>query len=143
MQQGQVARGDVVVVDLDVDPAGLAGSLLQGQAVTVVVDLVEEKQLVRGGVDAAVELAGKQVYPHDAEYQPEDQTHQQHVEDGRDGPDQGVHHHLSREAQTGGRTDRVTDRQILNNQVDRDPRKQDRKTHRISWIKRKAGYQKD
>ena len=131
MQQGQVTRGDVVVVDLDVDPARLAGGLLQGQAVAVVVDLVDEEQLVRGGVDATVELAGKQVHPHDAEDQPEDQTHQQHVEDGRDGPDQRVHHHLS---ERHGPVDGQVDRQISERQVDRDTGKTDRQTYRISWI---------
>jgi hypothetical protein len=31
---------------------------------------------------------------HDGEDEPEDEAHEQHVEDGRDGLDQGVHHDL-------------------------------------------------
>lgn len=30
-------------------------------------------------------FASKQLYTHDGEYKPKDQTHQQHIEDGRDG----------------------------------------------------------
>lgn len=39
-------------------------------------------------------FAGKQVNAHDAENQPEDETHQQHIHDGGDGAHQGIHHHL-------------------------------------------------
>ena len=39
-------------------------------------------------------LSSKQVDPHDAEDEPEDETYQQHVHDGGDGPNEGVHNHL-------------------------------------------------
>ena len=86
----------VVVVDLDVDPARLLRGLFDGHAVALVVDDRDGEELRRGGVDAAVELPGKQVDSHDAEDEPEDQTHQQHVEDGGDRSNESVHHHLQR-----------------------------------------------
>ena len=94
LKQRQVAFPHVVVVDFDVDPARLLRGFLHGHAVAPVVDLVEGEQLLCGGVDAAVELASEQVYSHDAEDEPEDQTHQKHVEDGRNRPNESVHHHL-------------------------------------------------
>lgn len=94
LKQGQVARSHVVIVDFDVDPAGLLRGFFEGHAFAMVVDLIHREKLLCGGVDAAVELPSKQVNSHDAEYQPEDQTHQQHVEDGGNCSDKSVHHHL-------------------------------------------------
>jgi hypothetical protein len=41
-----------------------------------------------------VVFAGEELNSHDGEYEPEDEAHQQHVEDGGDGLHQSVHHHL-------------------------------------------------
>ena len=41
-------------------------------------------------VDALEELSAEELDPHDGEYEPEDEAHEQHVEDGRDGVHQGV-----------------------------------------------------
>ena len=92
LQQRQVAGAHVVEVDLDVLPA--RAFVDQRQALAAVVDLVDGEHLVAGGVDAVVVLAGKQVDAHDAEDEPEDEAHQQHVHDGRDGAQQSVDHHL-------------------------------------------------
>lgn len=94
LKQRQVAFSHVVVVDFDVDPAGLLRGFLYGHAVALVVDHRDGEELLRGGVDAAVELPRKQVNSHDAEDKPEDQANQQHVEDGGNGSDKSVHHHL-------------------------------------------------
>lgn len=94
LKQRQVAFSHVVVVDLYVGPVGVMRDLLNGHAVALVVDLADGEELLCGGVDAAVELTGKQVHPHDAEDEPEDQAHQQHVEDGGNCPYESVHHHL-------------------------------------------------
>lgn len=37
----------------------------------------------------------EELHAHNAEDEPENQTHQQHVADTGDGLDQSVHHHLS------------------------------------------------
>lgn len=94
MKQRQVALPYVVVVDFDVDPAGVLRGFLDGHAVAPVIDLRHGEKLLRGGVDAAVELPGKQVNPHDAEDEPKDETHEQHVHDGGDGSYKSVHDHL-------------------------------------------------
>lgn len=39
-------------------------------------------------------LSSEELHTHDGEDEPEDKTHQQHVEDGRDGLHQRVHHNL-------------------------------------------------
>ena len=46
-------------------------------------------------VDTFVELAPEELDPHDGEDEPEDEAHQQHVEDGGDGVHQRVHHNLN------------------------------------------------
>ena len=45
-------------------------------------------------VDALLELAHEGVDPDDGEDEPEDEAHEQHVEDAGQGADEGVHHHL-------------------------------------------------
>ena len=60
----------------------------------MVIDLPHGEKFRRGGINAAVELPSKQVNSHDAEYEPEDQTHQQHVEDGGNSTNESIHHHL-------------------------------------------------
>lgn len=91
MQKGKVAKSDVVKVDLNFGPVELG--VIHGEAVWLVVDY-------RDAVDKAcsvhtlAELASEQVDAHDAEYEPEDQTHQQHIHNGGDGANEGVHDHL-------------------------------------------------
>ena len=91
MQQRQVSQPHVVEVDLHLGPVELG--VVQSVALRLVVDhrgVVQEA----GAVHAFSELAGEQVDAHDAEDEPEDEAHQQHVHDGRDGSQQSVHHHL-------------------------------------------------
>lgn len=76
LKQGQVSFPHIVIVDFDVDPAGLLRGLFDGHAVALVVDLGQGEKLLCGGVDAAVEFPSKQVNSHDAKDEPEDQTHQ-------------------------------------------------------------------
>lgn len=73
LQEREVAEAHVVVVDLDVEPADLA-RVHQALALGLVVDLGDVESLGGGGVDAVVELAGKQVDTHDAEDEPEDEA---------------------------------------------------------------------
>lgn len=49
-----------------------------------------------GSVHALSKLARKQVDSHDAEDEPKDEAHEQHIHDGGDGSDQSVHDHLVR-----------------------------------------------
>lgn len=92
MQERQVAESHIVEVDLNFGPVELG--VVHGEAVRPVVDHCGAVDEARP-VDALAKLAGKQIDAHDAEYEPEDETHQQHVHDGRDGSDEGVHHHLA------------------------------------------------
>lgn len=93
LKEGEIAQTHVVVVDLDVHPADLA-CVHEALTVGLVVDHRDVKPLRGGCVDAVVELSSKQVDPHDAEDQPEDEADEEHVHDGGDGSQEGVHHHL-------------------------------------------------
>ena len=91
MQQRQVSQPHVVEVHLHLGPVELG--VVQRVALRLVVHhrgVVHEARAVH----AFAELAGKQVDAHDAEDEPEDEAHQQHVHDGRDGAQQSVDHHL-------------------------------------------------
>lgn len=39
-------------------------------------------------------FSSKEIDSHDTKNQPEDETDQQDIEDGRNGSQQGIHHHL-------------------------------------------------
>lgn len=95
LQEGKVADSHIVKVDLDLRPVELG--VIHGEAVGLVVDHRDAVNEARP-VHALPEFTGKQVDPHDAEYEPEDQTHQQHVHYGGDGADQRVHNHLVTDA---------------------------------------------
>lgn len=95
LKQGQVTFSNIVKVDFDVHPASLLCDLIEGVALTVVVDLGEGKNLICGGVDATVELPGKKINSHDAEDEPKNEAHQHHIEDGGNCSNEGVYHHLS------------------------------------------------
>lgn len=91
MQEGKVTKPHVVEVDLHLRPVELG--VVHSEALRLVVDY-------RDTVDEACsvhtlpKLASKQVDPHDAEDEPEDKTNEQHIHDGGDGSDEGVHDHL-------------------------------------------------
>lgn len=95
LKKGQVACSDVVEVDLNVLPSDLCVVALH-ELLTVgfIVDIFDFEPDFRSLVKAVVVFPRKQVNSHNAENQPEDETHQQHVHDGGDGAHQGVHHHL-------------------------------------------------
>lgn len=91
MQKGKVAKSHVVKVDLHFGPVELG--VIHREALRLVVDdggTVNEARPVH----AFPKLSSKQVDPHDAEDEPEDEADQQHVHDGGDGPNESVHHHL-------------------------------------------------
>ena len=79
---------DVVEVNFGVDPC-----VVFLEALRFVVDLSDGKPLPEV-VDTLVELPPEELDAHDGEDEPEDQTHQEHVENGRDGIHQGIHHNL-------------------------------------------------
>lgn len=39
-------------------------------------------------------FATEEIDTHDGKNEPEDETHEEHIDDGRDGSHQGVHHNL-------------------------------------------------
>lgn len=95
MQKGQVARSHVVEVDLHVLPPDLrVVALHELLTVCFIVDNIDVEADFGSLVEAIVIFPGEQVDAHDAENQPEDETHQQDVHDGGDSAHQGVHHHL-------------------------------------------------
>ena len=79
---------DVIEVNFGVDPG-----VVFLEALRFVVDLGDGKPLPKV-VNTLVELSPEELDAHDGEDKPEDQTHQKHVENGRDGIHQGIHHNL-------------------------------------------------
>ena len=79
---------DVVEVNFWVDPG-----VVFLEALRFVVDLSDGKPLPEV-VDTLVELPPEKLDAHDGEDEPEDQTHQEHVENGRDGMLQAIHPNL-------------------------------------------------
>ena len=59
------------------------------------------------------ELASEQVDPHDAEDEPEDETHEQHIHNGGDGSYKSVHHHLMCNGKDAGQS-HSTDNSTIN-----------------------------
>ena len=92
LQQCQVARECIVKVDLGIYPR-IVMSLVHLQAHCHVghVSVVHHIAL---NVHALVEFSSKELHAHYAEDEPENQTNQHHMEDGRYGLDEGVNHHL-------------------------------------------------
>lgn len=68
MEQRKVSESHVIEVDLHVLPPGRLIALNESLAFTVVVDHAHIKHFPRGVVDAMVELASKEIHPHDTEY---------------------------------------------------------------------------
>lgn len=91
LQKGQVAESHVVEVDLHFCPVELG--VIHSEALWLVVDYRDAVDEACS-VHALPEFAGKQVDPHDAEDEPEDKTHEQHIHNGGDGSYKSVHDHL-------------------------------------------------
>lgn len=88
LEEGEVSVEYVVEVDHGVVPGEVVG------LARVAVGHEGAVESCAVAVDAAVELSRKHLDPHDGEDEPEDEAHQQHVEDGRDGLDEGVDYNL-------------------------------------------------
>ena len=88
LEERQVGGEDVVEVYLRVDPR-----VVRLVAVRHVVDNRPVENLVVV-VDALEVSPAEQVHAHDAEDEPEDETHDEHVQDGRYRLDERVHDHL-------------------------------------------------
>lgn len=95
LQKWQVANPNIVIGDLMFLPTDLSKVCLnQSQAFRLVVDNLWVKIFLWSLIKTVIKLSGKQIHSHDAENQPEDQTHQQNVKDGGDRSNQGVYHYL-------------------------------------------------
>jgi len=92
LQQGEVSNENVVERDIRHYPRIVVCELHFMTHCLVIDDCVWK--LVSIDVDTATVLATEQIDAHDAEYQPEDETDKQYVEDGRDGLDQCVDDYL-------------------------------------------------
>ena len=92
LKERQVSDEAVVEVDFGCEPRVVV-ERRQNNAVVLRTDDVEAHCLAKL-VDAAAESAAEQVDAHDAEDEPEDETDEQHVEDGWDRLDQRVHYDL-------------------------------------------------
>ena len=95
LKKCQISCPNVVEVDLHVLPPDFCVVPLHELfTLSFIVDIFNIKSDFRSLIKAVVILSRKQVNSHDAENQPEDETHQQHIHDGGDGAHQGIHHHL-------------------------------------------------
>lgn len=91
LQKRKVAKPHIVKVDLDFCPVELG--VIHGEAVWLVVDQRDTVDESRS-VHALSKFAGEQIDSHDAEDQPEDETHEQHIHNGGNSSYEGVHHDL-------------------------------------------------
>lgn len=73
LQKGEVAHAHIVKINLDINPTDFIG-VKEGNAVAFVVYYTDVEEFIRGSVDAAVILPCKEVDPHNAEDEPEDQA---------------------------------------------------------------------
>lgn len=95
LKKCQISCPNVVKVDLHVLPSDFCiVPLHELFTLSFIVDIFNFKSDFRSLIKAIVVLSRKEVNAHDAENQPEDETHQQHIHDGGDGAHQGIHHHL-------------------------------------------------
>lgn len=95
LKKRQISCPNIVKVDLHVLPSDFCVVPLHELfTLCLIVDIFNFKSDLRRLIKAIVVLPRKQVNSHDAENQPEDETHQQHIHDGGDGAHQGIHHHL-------------------------------------------------
>lgn len=74
LKKGEVATSNIVIVDFDINPAGVLCGFLNGQTVAPVVYLSEKEKLLCRGVDTAVKLSSKKIHSHDAKDEPEDRS---------------------------------------------------------------------
>ena len=88
LKESQVGVADVVERDLGVDPRVV---LLGALPPVVHLPHLQPPAVL---VNALEELATKELDAHDGEYEPEDETDEQHIDDGRDGVHQCVDHNL-------------------------------------------------
>lgn len=56
--------------------------------------MLDFKEFACGSIDTAIVLPCKEVHPHNAEDEPEDQAYQENVHDGGDGPQKSIYNHL-------------------------------------------------
>lgn len=97
MQKCKISCTHIVKIDLHVFPPDLTViAVNQLKALSFIVDVIRQKVLFSRLVEAVIVFPGKQVNTHDAEDEPEDEAHKQHVHDGGYGTHQGVHHNLQR-----------------------------------------------
>jgi hypothetical protein len=89
LEERQVSVEHVVKVHHRIRPV-----LVERQTVRLVEDCRVVDVSIRFGVLAVGELADEQLNSDDGEYQPEDQTHEQHIENGRNCLHKCVDHHL-------------------------------------------------
>ena len=80
---------------IEIDARILPGEIL-AQTIGFVRHVLRDiHTIVRVQIDALVEPSAEQLNAHDREDQPENQTHEQNVENGRNGTDQGIDHDLN------------------------------------------------
>lgn len=86
LQQGQISHSDVIEGDLGIDPR-----VVEIKARLPIVDHVylQHQSFL---VHALEELTAEELDTHYGEDEPEDQAHQQHIEDGWDGVHESVDH---------------------------------------------------
>ena len=94
MEEGQVCSRNAVEIDDGVRPGKIlleTGFFVGNNAVLHVFGSNA------GIIDAPAEPSAEHSYSHDTEYQPENETHEQHVEDWRNRLDESIHNNLQKQ----------------------------------------------
>lgn len=94
LKQRQVTKSNIVKVHLQVFPSHILTNIHQCKTVGTILNFICKKPRPICGVNTLIELASKQIYSHDAKYQPKYKTHKQHIHDGRNCTDECIHDHL-------------------------------------------------
>ena len=92
LKESQISIDDVI----EIDPRIFPGEIL-AQTIQLVGHVLRQiDPIVRSHVDTFVEFPTEELNAHDREDQPEDETHEQNIEDGRNGADQCIDNDLER-----------------------------------------------
>jgi len=91
LKESEIGDDDVVKVDFWIRPSVVEMRHLQTNGLIWNQRSVDQSIIL---VYAASKPTSKQTDAHDAEYEPEYETDEQHVQDGRDRLDQCIHNHL-------------------------------------------------
>lgn len=95
LKQRQVTKSNIIKVHFQVFPSHILTNIHKRKTGRTVFNFIRRKPQSICGVNTLIKLPSKQIYSHDAEYQPEYEAHQQHIHDRRNCADECIHNHLT------------------------------------------------